>query len=225
MTSAADLNLWRIPVTYAEIGHTQASDLVARPPRGFRAVERRVRIGHGDERWQYAWVQVMSWGLKRRAGFRVQQLPAPAAVLENTYVPVSFADDGTPLATADTLAEEQVYSPSGAELVRPGDTAILRLGWRALSIREPVRIVQVVEEARTRGFVYGTLPGHPLRGEESFIVEFTDDDAVWLVIRSFSRPANILWWATTPILRVAQLVFLRRYERALTGPIEDESLG
>ena len=36
------------------------------------------------------------------------------------------------------------------------------------------RIVQVVDEADRYGFAYGTLPGHPERGEESFVLERTE---------------------------------------------------
>lgn len=76
----------------------------------------------------------MSWGIKKRSGFRV----------------------------------------------RPGETAVLLLGWGRLS---------------------------------------RDDNSVWIAIRSFSRPSNRWWWAMYPLLRLAQEPFLRRYLRALAGPM------
>jgi uncharacterized protein (UPF0548 family) len=104
--------------------------------------------------------------------------------------------------------------------MRAGDDATLLLGWGRLSVREPVRVVYLVDEPRRCGFAYGTLPGHPLRGEELFLLERRDDDSVWLVIRAFSRPARPLWWVLSPALRLLQVVFTRRYLRALAVPID-----
>lgn len=218
MPSSSD-ELWRRPVTYAVIGATQENDFLRYPPPGYRAIERRVRVGHGEERWHHAWTQTLSWGIKTRSGFRVEQVPAPAEVVANTYTPVTFDDaTGEPLLPA-TLGTDEVYADTGARLVRPGDSAVLVLGWRALSLREPVRVVSVTDEPNRRGFSYGTLPGHPLSGEESFLVERRDDDSVWLTIRSISRPAGPLSWLLLPVIRLAQLWFLSRYEHSLTGPL------
>ena len=206
-------------MTYAAVGGTQAPDLLRCPPKGFRPIERRVRIGHGAERWEHAWVETLSFGVQRRSGFRVRRVESPEMVLDNTYTPVAFDDDGQPIRPARSTSGEAVYSASGAELMRPGDTAVLLLGWRALSFRIPIRVVYVIDEPRRRGFAYGTLPGHPERGEEAFVVEYRDDDSVWLVIRAFSRPAATIWWIGYPALRLMQAIFTARYERALTGPL------
>ena len=41
------------------------------------------------------------------------------------------------------------------------------------------------------GFGYGTLPGHPERGEEAFVVGRDDADGVWFEVpRSAARPAG-----------------------------------
>ena len=77
-----------------------------------------------------------------------------------------------------------------SESVAEGVDAVLGLGWRALSIKAPVRVVRVVDESRRRGFAYGTLPGHPECGEESFVVELLDNDDVAMTIRAFSRSAT-----------------------------------
>lgn len=92
-----------------------------------------------------------------------------------------------------------------------GECAIIRLG----PLRESARVARVIAEPRRRGFAYGTLPEHPLRGEEAFLVEWNDDDRVELVIRSFSRPNGWVWWVLYPVLAIARRVFLRRYLRAL----------
>lgn len=220
MTETAQL--WQVPVTYAAIGATQADDLLQHPPKGFRPFERRVRIGHGPERWEYAWLQALSWGIQRRSGFRVSPLDSPAAVSEGTYVPVGFDAAGTPVAPADGGEIGEVsFAPDGTALIRPGDTALLR--WMPWPARIPARVVYVVDEPDRKGFAYGTLPGHPERGEEAFIVERRADGSVWLVIRAFSRPSNAFFWAAYPALRMLQAVFTARYERALGGPILAEN--
>lgn len=209
---------WQAVVTYGAVGATQAPDLMTFPPAGFRPSERSARIGHGEARWEFARLQIMTWGVKTRSGFRIEMVDTPADVLDSGYAPVVFDDVGS-AASAAQLEAEPEYGPDGTALVRAGETAYLVLGWGRLSAREPVRIVTVIDEPRRRGFAYGTLPGHPLKGEESFIVERRDDDTVWITIRSFSRPSSRFWWAMYPVLRLLQEVFTRRYLRALAGPI------
>lgn len=97
------------------------------------------------------------------------------------------------------------------EPIAEGECAIVRFG----PVRETVRVIRIIDEPRRRGFAYGTLPEHPLRGEEAFIVDWHDDDAVELVIRSFSRPSTIYGWIGYPILLLAQEFFVRRYLRVL----------
>lgn len=218
MTETAQL--WRVPVTYAAVGATQAEDLLRYPPHGYRPMEQRIRIGHGTERWDFAWLQTMTWGIQRRAGFHVEVLDTPAEVSEGTYVPVAFAQDGTPIqpATGDGSGE-LVYAADGSALIRPGDTALL--SWALWPAKIPTRVVYVIDEPDRKGFAYGTLPGHPERGEESFVVERRPDESVWLVIRSISRPASPFFWAVYPALRLIQAFFTDRYKRALAGSIDE----
>lgn len=211
--------VWSRPVTYGAVGATRAEDLLKFPPKGYRPLERRVRIGHGPERWHHAWVETMSFGLHRRAGVRVRRMPAPDEAVENAYRPVAFDETGEPVRPASRSSGETVYADTGEELVRAGDGALLMFGWRALSVRVPVRVVYVIDEPNRRGFGTGTLPGHPLDGEEAFIVERRDDDSVWLTIRAFSRPAHPALWPVVPVLRGAQAIVINRYEHALTGPL------
>jgi uncharacterized protein (UPF0548 family) len=211
--------IWRTPVTYGAVGGTQANDLMQYPPKGFRPVERTVRIGHGPERWEHAWVETLTWGIQRRSGIRVHRLDAPAEVTGGTYVPVAFDDSGTPVQPATT--GELVYAPDGTPLLRPGDTAILRIPFYPAKV--PARVVYVIDEPLRKGFAYGTLPGHPQRGEEAFVVEYRDDDSVWLTIRAFSRPANGFFWLGYPILRLMQEFYTSRYERALARSLDGES--
>lgn len=174
------------PVTYAAVGATRAPDLLSYPPAGFRSSEHSARIGHGSQRWQFATAELMSWGVKRRAGFRVQSV-----------VPAVEHD-------------EHLFAADGHEVVRAGDTAIIGIG----PVREPVRVVYTVEDEREVGFAYGTLPGHPLEGEESFMLERRGDDSVWIVVRALARPSRS-WRALAPLLRIARAIVVRRYLRVL----------
>ncbi|GAB3575606.1 DUF1990 domain-containing protein [Leifsonia lichenia] len=99
--------------------------------------------------------------------------------------------------------------------VSPGERLIVTARVLTITVREPVQVVCVVEDADRVGFSYRTLPGHPVRGEEAFIVE-RDGDEVRLVVRSLTRAAaEHPWRALFPLLLVAQRVARRRYLRAL----------
>lgn len=210
-----------VPVTYGAVGGTQADDLLRFPPRGYRPVERRIRLGHGAARWEHAWTETLTWGIQRRAGIRVQVVEAPPEATRDAYSPVTFDADGEPVEPATVAPDgERAYSAAGEPLLRPGDVAIMRVDpWpRAV----PCRVVWTIDEPNRKGFAYGTLPGHPERGEEAFVVELRDDASVWLTIRAFSRPSSPLFWAGYPLVRLMQAVYTSRYEHALTGPLDGD---
>jgi len=61
---------------------------------------------------------------------------------------------------------------------------------------------------RRTGFAYGTLPGHAVRGEEIFSIDWhVATNEVWYDIFSFSLPANVLIGLAGPFLRAAQKRF------------------
>lgn len=98
--------------------------------------------------------------------------------------------------------------------VRVGEVVVTRLGPPVLGPTAPCRIVWVENEPRRRGFAYGTLPGHPARGEEAFVVEWTEDDEVVLSIRAFSRfVAPWAWFGA--LLRPVQDFATARFIAAL----------
>jgi uncharacterized protein (UPF0548 family) len=216
------LALWQRPVSYGAVGATQAPDLLQYPPAGFRPIERRVRVGHGDVRWDYAWTQLFTWGMQRLSGMTVEPTDTPGEVTALTYTPVGFDTSGIPVmpSTVD-LSGDALFGPDGIAFLRPGDTANLAIPFGPIHINAPVRVVYVIDEPKRKGFAYGTLPGHPESGEESWLLDRGDDGAIWLTIRAFSRPASGFWWLAYPVLRLSQGIYTRRYERALAGPIGD----
>ena len=95
-----------------------------------------------------------------------------------------------------------------------GTTVISLIGVRPFRLRVPCQITWVTEEHDRVGFGYGTLPGHPVRGEESFEV-VRAGDGVWFVVTAFSRAAQ--WWvaALGPVRPVLQHAYARIRARAL----------
>lgn len=82
---------------------------------------------------------------------------------------------------------------------------------------------QAVDGPDQTGFGYGTLPGHPEQGEESFTVERNIAGDVWFVVRAFSRPAT--WFARlgAPITRRIQESITDIYAQALRPPAGGQS--
>ncbi len=219
--SDASLPAWQRRVTYGAVGGTQADDLLAHPPAGYRAIRRRKRIGHGDNRFAWASAQTMTWGIQRLSGFGVRVAFAPPEVTEQTYVPVAFDASGAPIQSAAvTERGERIYAADGTAYLVPGDTAVLSIRFLGIRVKAPARVVYIVDEPQRKGFAYGTLEGHPERGEESCSVEKTDDGSVWVTISAFSRPSSRWWWVLYLPLRIAQEKYTSRYLRVLAGPTD-----
>lgn len=124
-------------------------------------------------------------------------------------------------AAAERLMGWDMHRSAGID-VRPtapraavGARVLLRPGWGALRIGAACEVVLVLDEPRRQGFAYGTLDGHPERGEELFCLERRDDDTVVLSITAFSRPAA--WWAAAgaPAARWVQERVTQRYLRSV----------
>lgn len=90
---------------------------------------------------------------------------------------------------------------------------IARIG--PFRVREPVEIIATVATDRRAALAYGTLEGHPVSGEEAFIVSRDDDGNVSLTLRSLTRAGRGLWRGLFPLILIAQRVYRRRYLHAL----------
>jgi uncharacterized protein (UPF0548 family) len=71
----------------------------------------------------------------------------------------------------------------------------------------PSEVVEVIDEPRRFSFVYRTLDGHPMRGEERFTVDLGDDGTVWYDVSSISRPDHPAVWLLLPAVRRMQRRF------------------
>jgi uncharacterized protein (UPF0548 family) len=119
---------------------------------------------------------------------------------------------------ADAVMRWGMQTGSGLRVQASSEVAVVdavlvvRMGF----LPAPCRVVYVVDEPDTRGFAYGTLPGHPESGEERFVVRRDPTtSAVYAEVSAFSRPAA--WWSKAggPLVRVAQRIIARRYLRAV----------
>ncbi|TCC08829.1 DUF1990 family protein [Kribbella soli] len=108
-------------------------------------------------------------------------------------------------------------SIGGEPAVREDQDYTLLAALGPCTLREPVRVVAVVARPDRRGFAYGTRQGHPVSGEEAFVVHRSPDGAVWLTIRSMTRPGRGAWRLAFPAVLVAQRWYRRRYQRALVS--------
>lgn len=92
---------------------------------------------------------------------------------------------------------------------------VIRFGLGPLAVEAPCRVVRVIDEGARQGFAYGTLPGHPESGEESFILDHADDGRITFTVAAFSRAQSTLARAAGPLGRAAQHWMTSRYLKAL----------
>lgn len=165
-------------------GFPPGSVLSDEVPAGFRRTARTTVVGGGERDLQRLGALVLDWQLQRRVGMRVLDAAGQDAAAVREGLESRLS---VPLVTA-----------FGAEV-------------RLLA---PTRVVRVVRTERTVGFAYGTMPGHPVRGEESFMVQLRDDDRVLLELRTLSRTAFPFALAL-PLAGAFQERYAARYLQAL----------
>lgn len=91
-----------------------------------------------------------------------------------------------------------------------------------LRLRAPTRVIYVISEPDRRGFAYGTLPGHPERGEELFLVERAEG-STYAEVRAFSRPGRWFTRCGGPVAPLLQRRFAQRYLDALARALTQEA--
>jgi uncharacterized protein (UPF0548 family) len=100
---------------------------------------------------------------------------------------------------------------ASASRAAPGVGVEVRLG----PLRAPCEIVWTEETERRTGWGYGTLPGHPERGEEAFVVTWEIDDSVWLTVTAFSKPGSWITRVAGPLVPPMQRAYAWRCGVAL----------
>ncbi|GAB3997573.1 hypothetical protein GCM10029992_20910 [Glycomyces albus] len=85
----------------------------------------------------------------------------------------------------------------------------MRLRFALLPI--PCQVVWTVEGPERTGFAYGSLPGHPERGEAAFVLEPAGPGRTRFEIRSFSRPGRWFTRLAGPASRAVQTAMTDRF--------------
>ena len=126
---------------------------------------------------------------------------------------------------ADGILTWQIQRRSGlrvrteTEAVEPGARIVSGFGVGPFRINAPCEVVWVRRPVpggapQSAGFGYGTLPGHPERGEEAFEVSIDAAGAVTFSITAFSRHANWFYAAGGAVAKAAQRFITSRYLRS-----------
>lgn len=121
----------------------------------------------------------------------------------------------------ELLFSGEVQRRAGAEVrmsetpLREGTRVDMRLRLGPVAFRIPCLVVWAERSEDSCGFAYGTLPGHPERGEERFELRLTSSGEVVFTIVAFSRPGRWFTRLGGPIARRFQAHMTRRYLDAL----------
>jgi len=133
-------------------------------------------------------------------------------------------------AAADFVLSWSMHRAAGLDVratsnrATEGVDALLRMGIGALRISAPVRVVYDIADPARAGFAYGTLEGHPERGEEAFVVTIGQDDFVSFHVVGFSRPATTLARLGGAAGRLLQDRAIDRYVKVVQRVVARESL-
>lgn len=111
-----------------------------------------------------------------------------------------------------------------AERAAPGVRVVSGLGVGPARIKAPCRVIWAREPqldgagratpGQRGGFGYGTLPGHPVTGEEGFYAELTADNRLVFICSAYSVPSSPLFRLAAPVTRLTQRYVLSRYVKA-----------
>jgi uncharacterized protein (UPF0548 family) len=104
---------------------------------------------------------------------------------------------------------------ASAEQADPGVAVECALGIGPVRVGAPCRVVWSEYEADRIGFAYGTVDGHPERGEESFVVDLRADGSVWFTVTAFSRPGRWYTRLAGPVVPALQRWYARHCGRTL----------
>ena len=176
-------------LTYPEVGATQGGVL----PPGYHHLRYRTEVGRS--------VMGQSEVGRSEVGRSEVERDAFAVAAEAVLTWRLHRAAGVPM---------RVSAPRAA----PGVRVESVFGVAPLQVSAPCQVVWVVREPSRAGFGYGTLAGHPVRGEEAFVVEVVDG-RIWFSVTAFSRPATWYTRAAGPVLPVLQRGYAGHLARVL----------
>lgn len=188
-------------VDYAAVGATQAPDLMQYPPERSIPAEESWRIGSGEARFRAAGDALLSWSAQRGAGLALKDVRPASGPM---YSGVSFDAEGKPVAPSRREADQR-FDADGTPYVAGGTTVRLDGRVGGMNADAELRVIFAVEEPRRVGFALGTVGGSVVSGEESFMLDWHENDEVWFTVRAFDAPVALAY-------RIPALVRRRRRE-------------
>jgi uncharacterized protein (UPF0548 family) len=199
-------------VDYAAVGATQAPDLMHYPPERSIPAEESWRIGSGEARFQSASDALLSWAAQRGAGLELSDVRPAAGPM---YSGVGFDAEGNPVAPS-RLEADQRFDSDGTPYVGAGTTVRVDGRVRGMSAGAELRVIFSIEEPRRVGFALGTVGGSVVSGEESFVLQWLDNDEVWFTVRAFDAPTAFVYRVLPALVRRRRRELFTRYLRAIS---------
>lgn len=215
------------------------------PEKSLRHVVSSSTPQPGKAHRHHTQVQTVAMGIRpvRPSAARLETLRTASADAAVTYEPIGSshlsvappgyrldrwerdlgAGDATFETAGRTLLGWGVHRGAGLLVQAPGPAspglvvamaAPLPVGW----VEVMCRVVDVTRTAERVGFTYGTLPGHPEQGEESFTV-VRHGDRVRFEIAACSRPRHPLARLAPPVARLLQRAATTRYLDAMQAAV------
>lgn len=147
--------------------------------------------------------------------------PVPAGFQRTTWHrPIDHCDFGT---AVEAIEQWRGHEAAGirrwptAPAIVEGSTLALAIPVGPIAVSATSRIVRVIDEPDRFGFVYSTLPHHPVDGEESFIVRRHDDGALDVTVTAVWRASTLANHVCPPITRWLQNRAINQYLDGIAG--------
>ncbi|TDN92820.1 DUF1990 family protein [Microbacterium sp. BK668] len=199
-------------VDYAAVGATQAPDLMQYPPERSTPAEESWRLGSGETRFRSASEALLSWVAQKGAGLTVKDVRPASGPM---YSGVSFDAEGNPVAPSSSEVEQR-FDADGTPFVAAGTTIVVEGRVQGCNADGELRVIFAIEEPRRVGFALGTVGGSVVSGEESFMIEWHENDEVWFTVRAFDRPVSLLYRVLPALVRRRRRELFTRYLRAIS---------
>jgi uncharacterized protein (UPF0548 family) len=199
-------------VDYAAVGATQAADLMQYPPERSIPAQESWRIGSGEARFHTASDALMSWTAQRGAGLELKDVRPASGPM---YSGVSFDAEGNAIAPSRADADLR-YDADGTPYVAAGTTIRLDGRVKGMQADAELRVIFAIEEPRRVGFALGTVSDSVVSGEESFMLQWYENDEVWFTVRAFDAPATFLYRMLPALTRRRRRELFQRYLRAIS---------
>jgi uncharacterized protein (UPF0548 family) len=199
-------------VDYAAVGASQAPDLMQYPPERSIPAQESWRIGSGEARFRTASDSLLSWGAQRGAGLTLSDVRPASGPM---YAGVSFDAEGNAIAPSRTDADQR-FDQDGTPYVAGGTTIKVDGRVRGQRADAELRVIFTIEEPRRVGFALGTVGGSVVSGEESFMVDWHDNDEVWFTVRAFDAPSALLYRLLPALVRRRRRELFTGYLRAIS---------